>query len=110
MNNPGLLRIGWARVREYLPAVMAAALMFGGIKYSISVLSYLLSGGVIGLINFTIRHGFRDAMVMGNPYGDAASKLWMSSLRDALEGVFVWAMGALLAVWAHARRQSKTIS
>jgi hypothetical protein len=101
MSEPKLLSVGWARVKEYAPAVMAAAVMFGGLKEMISMVKYPVSGLVLGLINAIIRKAFRNQLPLS---GDTFFYLpWQFEARRFAMGVIVLVVGMFLGLLANAR-------
>ena len=102
MTETGLVRAGWVRVKEYLPAVMAAGLMYGGINQILSVLKYLLSGVALTGINEVIRLGFRDRVPLENDYWAVP---WTYHVRPIAGAIIVLVVGMFLGLWANARNQ-----
>jgi len=100
MSKANLVRVGWARIKHQIPAVIAAALMYGGLNQMISTLRYPLTGAVLGLINFIIRTGFRNVFLLQNPYSGVP---WTFHVRVAAVGVMVMTVGLLVGVWVNAK-------
>ncbi len=100
MTKKNLLRAGWVRVKEFLLAVMAAALMYGGLHQILGVLKYILSGLALGIINAGIRNNFHDSLTLSNPYTGIP---WQYQARVAAVGATVMVVGMFLGLWAHAR-------
>jgi len=100
MTKANLVRVGWARIKHQIPAVIAAALVYGGLHQTISTLRWTLAGAVLGLINFIIRTGFRDVFPLENPYSGVP---WTFHVRVAAVGVMVMTVGLLVGVWVNAK-------
>jgi hypothetical protein len=105
MSKPSLLRAGWTRIKEYLPPVIAAALMYEGIRQIIGVLRYVVTGLVLRGINAVISSGFRDRMPLQNYYDGAP---WQFHVRVAAESVIVTVIGMFIGLWVNARTQPKS--
>lgn len=95
-------RISWIQVKEYAPAIVAAALMFGGLQRILHVLGYPLTNAVMEGINGIIRRGLRDTLPLAN---SEAGFPWQFYAHTLGEGVIVTVTGLLIGVWAHVRNQ-----
>ena len=95
--------VGWIYFKEYAPAAVAAALMYGGIQQIISVLKYLFTNGILQLINTVIRRGFRDRF----PMPDYGRIPWLFHARVTGVGVIVIVLGIFVGLWANARSQDQ---
>lgn len=104
MTRPTLLRTARKHVKEYAAAVIAANLIFGGVKGFISVLKYPLADGSLRLINAVILKGFRNRMPLSDPYGGLP---WWFYVGYAAEGAIAITLGILVGLWANSREQRR---
>ena len=102
MTKPSLIRAGWVRAKEYGLAVVAAALMYGGVHQFISALSYPLSGLTLQLVNTLLMRAFRDRVPLPNYYPGVP---WLFHLRVAAGGMFVLIVGSMVGLWINAKGQ-----
>jgi hypothetical protein len=93
------LRIAWGSFKEYGAAVVAAGLLFAGIKQLLGALDYMLPDFVIEFINFIIRTGFRDRMLLGH-YGGIP---WQFHALIIAEGTISIVLGIFVGLWVNAR-------
>ena len=104
MTRSSYLRTGWIHVKTYTPAVIAAALMYGGLHQIISVLKYLLTRVILQGINALIRQSFRDIMPLPNNYHGAP---WQFDAKVAGIGIIVAGLGMFIGFWAQARSRAR---
>ena len=98
MTKPNLLRAGWMLGKEHALAVMAAALMYGGIHQIISALKYPLTDLMLKVVNAILRRGLRD--VLPNYYGGIP---WQYHAKVVAVGVIVLIVGIFIGLWVHAK-------
>lgn len=103
MTNASLLRHGWIHVKDYAPAVVAAALMYGGIHQILSALRYPLTNYVVKLVNLILRQTFRDVMPI-EEFGDIP---WNYPGKTAAVGVILAVLGMFIGLWVQARSQRR---
>jgi hypothetical protein len=101
MTNTSLLRNGWIQMKEYAPAVMAAALMYGGIHQILSAFQYPLSNYAVKLINLILRQTFREPM----PLAEFGAIPWLFHAKIIAEGVIIAVVGMFIGLWVNARSQ-----
>lgn len=106
MTKPNLLRAGWVHVKPYLPAVLATALMYGGINQVISVLKYPLTDLTLKVVNALRMKALRDIMPLPNYYGGFP---WQYHAKLIATGVIVLIVGMFIGLWAHARYQRQLV-
>ncbi len=99
MTNAILLRTGWTRAKEYVPAVLAAALMYAGIYQILEALQYPLSNYIVKLVNLLLRQAFRDVM----PLPERGAIPWIFHAKMVATGVIVTVVGMFIGLWVHAR-------
>jgi len=104
MSGAYSLREGWNKVREYLPAVMAAALMYGGIYQIIAALRYPLTGVVVIAIKAIVKRAFRDRVPLPNYFLFP----WQLTATSIATGVIVLVVGMFIGLWVNARSQYKS--
>jgi hypothetical protein len=104
MTNPSLLHVGWTRTKKYLPAVITASVMYGGIDQILGVLKYLIAGVVLEGINAVIRQGFRDRIPLPDYFIEVP---WQYHTKVAAEGVIVLVIGMFVGLWANARKSPR---
>jgi hypothetical protein len=100
------LGAAWGYVKEYAAAVMAAALMFGGIHQLLSAVKYPISFGVLRFLNAIIRRGFPGHFPLPD-YGGASTIPWLFHVRNAAVGIMLIIVGILIAVLANVRNQGQ---
>ncbi|MGP0019674.1 MAG: hypothetical protein ACLPHP_13965 [Candidatus Sulfotelmatobacter sp.] len=98
MTGRHLIRNGWTRVKEFAPAAMAAALMYGGIHQIFSVLKQVLGIGIMRLINTATEMIFPGYYLPR--YGAIP---WPMFARVAAVGVIIAAVGMFIGLWVQAR-------
>ena len=92
--------------KKYLLAALTVAAMGAGLKQLVSELAYPLSGLVIQAINFIIRTGFRDHLLLRETYGPR----WRYLVVELAEGLIILVIGMFLGLWANLRAQSQKSS
>ena len=97
------LRIAWDSLKEYSAAVIAAGLLFAGIKQFLGALDYVLPDFVIGFINFIIRTGFRDRLPL-RYYGGIP---WQFHALVITEATISIVLGMFVGLWANARARRR---
>jgi len=102
MTKPNLLRAGWTQVKEYAPAVMAAALMYGGIREIFEGILYVIANLTMKGLNAVFLRAFRDVLPLPNQF---AGVPWQFHAKLAAEGVIVAVLGMFLGLWVNARAQ-----
>jgi hypothetical protein len=103
MTQPTSLRAAREYFKQYAAAVIAADLMFVGVKWIISALNNPLADGLLRLINATIQKGFRDRMPLRDVYGGIP---WGYHAGIAAEGTIAIVLGVLLSLWVNSKEQS----
>jgi hypothetical protein len=98
MTERNLIRKGWTRVKEFAPAVMAAALMYGGIHQIFSVLNQVLGIGIMRLINTA-----SEQVSSGYYLPRYGAIPWPFYARVAAIGVIIAVLGTLIGLWVDAR-------
>src|SRR3984893_8101151 len=107
MTRPPLLRAARKYFKQYAGAVIAAQLMFVGVKSFISALNNPLADGLLRLINATIKQGFRGRMPLRDVHGGIP---WGYHARIAAEGAIAIVLGGLLGLWVNSKEQSHPTS
>ncbi len=98
-----LLRIATAYAKEYGAAIIAAALLYGGIHQVISASSQPIAIGIIQLISGIARKAFRDITLseyVGIP--------WVFYARVFAIGVIVIVAGLFVGLWANLRSERQS--
>ncbi len=101
MTRTSPSRVAMTYIKEYGPAIIAAALLYGGIHQVISVLTQPIAIGIMHLINAVSRRTFRDITLLPE-YGGIP---WLFFTRVVASGVIVIVVGILVGLWANARSQ-----
>jgi hypothetical protein len=107
MTRPTLLRAAGQYFKQYAAAVIAADVMFVGVKSFISALNNPLADGLLRLINATILTGFRGRMPLRDVYGGIP---WGYHAGIAAEGTIAIVFGILLGLWVNSKDQSQPTS
>ena len=107
MIRPNLLSAARSHLKEYAAAVIAANLIFGGLKGLISVLKYPLTDWLLRAINAIIRQGFRNRMSLPDPYG---SFPWWFYVGYAAGGAIVMMLGILVGLWVNSKNLHESTS
>ncbi len=105
MTERNLIRKGWTRVKEFAPAVMAAALMYGGIHQIFSVLNQALGIVIMRLINAA-----SEKISSGNYLPRYGAIPWPFFARVAAVGVIIAVVGTFVGLWVQARNQRRPAS
>ena len=110
MTNPSLVRIGCFRAKEYFLAVIAAWLMYGGVRQILGVLRFFITGLILNSINGVrlqarTLQAFRGRLPLANPYSPGPP--WQYQAKAIAIGVVVIALGMFVGLWAHIRTQRK---
>lgn len=105
MTRSPLLNGAWTYVKEYAAAVIAAALMYAGIRQIISAVSFPVTDGVLQLVNAIIQRGFRDRMPLPDYYGEIP---WLFPVRVAAVGVIAVVVGSFVGLWVNLRKQRRS--
>ena len=96
------LRMAWKHVKEYAGPVIAADLVYAGIHQMNSVLTYPIADGVIWCVNFIIRTGFRDRLVLPI-YGWFP---WRYQTKIIVYGFIPIVLGILVGLWVNSRKKA----
>ena len=96
------LQAGWRRAKQFLPSVIAAGLMFGGMHQIISTFKYPLTSVVVSIINALTRKAFRDVMPLNGEYALAP---WWFELRQVAIAVIVFVVGSFVGLWINMRAE-----
>jgi hypothetical protein len=89
------LGVGWRYLRQYLAAVVAAWLLFLGIIQLLGLVCLSVGIGVVWLVNFVIRHGFRDQM----PIESLAWLPWRYQVFSEATGLIALVLGIFVGLW-----------
>jgi len=100
MTQRNLIRKGWTRVKQFAPAVTAAALMYGGIHQIFSVLKEALGIGIMRLINTAI-----EKVSPGYYLPRYGALPWPFYARVAAIGVIIAVVGMFIGLWVQARNR-----
>lgn len=98
MGKP-LGELARSNAKKYLLAILTVAAMSAGLKHLISELAFPLTGLVIRAINFVIRTGFRDHLLLRETYGPR----WRYLITEIAEGLIILVIGMFLGLWANLR-------
>jgi len=98
-----LIGLGWQSTKKYLLAAFAVFTMRVGLVRILSAGAYCLAPLVVKFINFIIRRGFPDHLLV-NEYPESP---WWYQASVISEGLFVLVIGMLLGLWANVRATSK---
>lgn len=101
MKATTLIGLGWQSTKKYLLAACAILAMRAGLFLILSSAAYALAPLVVKFINFMIRRGFPDHLLL-NEYLGAP---WRYHVTIVCEGVFVLVVGMFLGLWANVRVQ-----
>lgn len=93
-------KLAWLNAKKYLLAVLTAAAMAAGLQRLISELAFPLTGLVIRAINFVIRTGFRDHLLLRETY-----PRWRYLTTEIAEDLIILVIGMFLGLWANLRAQ-----
>jgi hypothetical protein len=93
--------LAWSSAKKYLLAALTVAAMGAGLRQLISELAYPLTGLVTKAINFIIRTGFRDHLLLRETYGPR----WSYLITEIAEGLIILVTGMFLGLWANLRAQ-----
>jgi hypothetical protein len=91
--------LAWSNGKKYLLAALTVAGMGAGLQQLISELAYPLTGLVIKAINFILRTGFRDHLLVREPYGPR----WSYLITEMAASLIILVVGMLLGLWANLR-------
>jgi hypothetical protein len=94
-------QLAGSSAKKYLLAALTVTAMGAGLKQLISELAYPLTGLVIKAINFIIRTGFRDHLLLRETYGGR----WSYQISAIAEGLIILVIGMFLGLWANLRAQ-----
>jgi len=100
MTERNLIRKGWTRIKEFAPAVMAAALIYGGIHQTFSVLNQALGIGIMRLINAA-----SEKVSSGHYLPRYGAIPWPFYAQVAAVGVIIAVVGMFIGLWVQARSQ-----
>lgn len=106
MTSLHQMRTARKYLKKYAPAVIAAELMFGGVRTFISTLKYPIADGLLRIINTIIRNGFRGQMLLQEYYGTPP---WWYHVGIAAEGAIMMTLGILVGLWASFREQRPAV-
>jgi len=98
---------GWQNARKYLLAALTIVAMWVGLQRVLSVATYSLAELGLKFINFIIRRGFPDHLLLNEQIFGAP---WQYHLRNAALGVFVIVIGMFLGLWANLRAERQKTS
>jgi hypothetical protein len=107
MTKPNLLRAGRLHLKEYLPEVMAAALMYGGIHQVISALKYPLTDLTLKVANAILLKALRDTLPLPDYYGGIP---WQYHAKVVAIGFIMVIVGMFVALWVDARHHRQLTS
>ena len=105
MEKP-FTELACSNAKKYLLAVLTVAAMGAGLQQLISELAYPLTGLVVKAINFIIRTGFRDHLLLRETYGPR----WSYLIIEIAEGLIILVIGMFLGLCANLRAQRQKSS
>jgi hypothetical protein len=96
-----LLPHGWRNAKKYSLAVLTVLAMHAGLVRILSDLAYPLNGFAFRTINFIIRRGFPDHLLLNESYGPP----WQYHVKTIAQGLALFAVGMFLGLWAKLRAE-----
>lgn len=94
-----LAELCWKNAKKYLLAAFTVLLMRNGLVRVLSAGAYPLTGLALKAINFIIRRGFPDHLLLNETYGPP----WQYQVKTVAEGLVVIVVGMFLGLWANFR-------
>jgi len=101
-----LLSYGWKSAKKYLLVGLTVAVMRAGIVRVLSDAAYPLTGLVFKVINFIMRRGFPDHLLLNENYGPP----WKYHAMTIAQGLVIFAVGMFLGLWANVRAEREKTS
>ncbi|HUM05365.1 MAG TPA: hypothetical protein VLT90_07880 [Terriglobales bacterium] len=102
-----LIGFGWQNAKKYLPAALTIVAMRVGLLRVLSVATYSLAELLLKFMNFIIRRGFPDHLLLNEQVWGAP---WQFHVRNMAAGFFVLGIGMLLGLWTNLRGERKQTS
>ena len=99
MTSNTLLQHGGWNAKKYLLAALTVAAMHTGLVQVLSDMAYPLTGFAFKAMNFIIRRGFPDHLLLNESYGPP----WQYHVKIMAQGLTLFAVGMFLGLWAKLR-------
>jgi hypothetical protein len=106
MTTSTFLGYGWHNARKYLLAILAVAAMRAGLVRVLSDLAYPVTRLVFKSINFIIRRGFPDHLVLNETFGPP----WQYHAKMLAEGIVIFVVGMFFGLWANSSAERQKVA
>lgn len=106
MTANTLLPHGWRNAKKYSLAVVTIVAMHAGLVRILSDLAYPLTAFAFRIINFILRRGFPDHLLLNESYGPP----WQYHVKTMAQGLALFGVGMFLGLWAKLRAERQKSS